>query len=44
MEENSCYVFFRALDAEERRDGPQGAQNVALTPGRSLAVDPRIIG
>ncbi len=39
MEENRSYVFFRALDAEEGRDGPVGAQGVALTPGRSLAVD-----
>ena len=39
MEENKSYVFFRALDAEEGRDGPRGAQGVALTPGRSLAVD-----
>jgi membrane-bound lytic murein transglycosylase A len=39
MEENRSYVFFRELDAEEGRDGPCGAQGVALTPGRSLAVD-----
>jgi len=39
MEENRSYVFFRALDEDEARDGPLGAQGVALTPGRSLAVD-----
>jgi membrane-bound lytic murein transglycosylase A len=39
MEENRSYVFFRELDAGEGRDGPRGAQGVALTPGRSLAVD-----
>ncbi len=39
MEENRSYVFFRALDPEEGRDGPRGAQKVSLTPGRSLAVD-----
>ena len=39
MEENQSYVFFRELDAEEGRDGPRGAQGVALSPGRSLAVD-----
>lgn len=39
MEENRSYVFFRALDAQEGRDGPRGAQGVTLTPGRSLAVD-----
>jgi membrane-bound lytic murein transglycosylase A len=32
---NPSYVFFRELPG----DGPIGAQGVALTPGRSLAVD-----
>ena len=32
---NPSYVFFRELTG----DGPLGAQGVALTPGRSLAVD-----
>lgn len=32
---NPRYVFFRVLDG----DGPIGAEGVALTPGRSLAVD-----
>jgi len=35
MRENAAYVFFRILDGE----GPIGSQGVALTPGRSLAVD-----
>jgi len=39
MEENQSYVFFRVLDEDEARDGPLGAQGVALTPRRSLAVD-----
>jgi membrane-bound lytic murein transglycosylase A len=39
MEENRSYVFFRELEAGEGRDGPRGAQGVALSPGRSLAVD-----
>jgi membrane-bound lytic murein transglycosylase A len=39
MEENRSYGFFRELEADEGRDGPRGAQGVALTPGRSLAVD-----
>jgi len=39
MEENRSYVFFRGLDEDEARDGPLGAQGVALTLGRSLAVD-----
>ena len=35
MHENKSYVFFREIEG----DGPIGAQGVALTPGRSLAVD-----
>jgi membrane-bound lytic murein transglycosylase A len=35
LAENPSYVFFRELQG----DGPLGAQGVALTPGRSLAVD-----
>ena len=35
MAANPSYVFFRRLAGE----GPLGAQGVALTPGRSLAVD-----
>ena len=35
MAENARYVFFRTLTG----DGPVGAQGVALTAGRSLAVD-----
>ncbi|MDP9196552.1 MAG: MltA domain-containing protein, partial [Pseudomonadota bacterium] len=40
MHQNASYVFFRELDGEE---GPLGAQNVPLTPGRSLAVDRTLI-
>lgn len=36
MRANSSYVFFREL----RGPGPVGSLGVALTPGRSLAVDP----
>lgn len=36
MRRNARYIFFRIIDGE----GPIGAQGVALTPGRSLAVDP----
>jgi membrane-bound lytic murein transglycosylase A len=39
MARNESYVFFRVL----RGDGPIGAQGVVLTPGRSLAVDPKFI-
>jgi membrane-bound lytic murein transglycosylase A len=37
--ENPSYVFFRELTG----DGPLGAEQVALTPGRSLAVDRHFI-
>jgi len=38
---NPRYVFFREepLDALDAGFGPRGAQGVALTPGRSIAVD-----
>ena len=36
---NASFIFFRVID----RDGPVGAQNVVLTPQRSLAVDRRFI-
>ncbi len=36
MRQNPRYVFFRILDGA----GPIGASGVALTPGRSLAIDP----
>jgi membrane-bound lytic murein transglycosylase A len=39
MDENESYVFFRELPHAEAGDGPVGAQGVALTPGRSVAVD-----
>ena len=35
MDANRSYIFFRLIEGE----GPIGAQGVALTPGRSLAVD-----
>jgi membrane-bound lytic murein transglycosylase A len=35
METNPSYVFFRVVEG----DGPLGSEGVALTPGRSLAVD-----
>ena len=39
---NPRYVFFReeALSDLDAAFGPKGAQGVALTPGRSIAVDP----
>ncbi len=40
MWENKSYVFFEERKGAAALDGPVGAQGVALTPGRSLAVDP----
>ena len=39
MNRNPSYVFFRAIEG----DGPIGAEGVALTSGRSLAVDRTLI-
>lgn len=39
-QKNPSFIFFRELD---NQDGPIGAQNVALTAERSLAVDPRFV-
>jgi len=41
LDSNPSYVFFRELD--EGGPGPIGAQGVALTPERSLAVDATVI-
>ncbi len=41
MNANASYVFFQAFDLSDPALGPPGAQNVSLTPGRSLAVDRR---
>jgi membrane-bound lytic murein transglycosylase A len=38
--EDPSYVFFREISGIE--GGPPGALGVPLTPGRSLAVDPRV--
>ena len=39
LDRNESYVFFREI----RGEGPIGTQGVALTPGRSLAVDRRFL-
>ncbi|MDA1099570.1 MAG: MltA domain-containing protein [Proteobacteria bacterium] len=39
MDMNPSYVFFRELPGP----GPIGALGIALSPGRSIAVDPRLI-
>lgn len=39
MSQNPSYVFFQRIEGE----GPIGAQGTVLTPGRSLAVDTRLL-
>jgi membrane-bound lytic murein transglycosylase A len=41
LNENPSYVFFRELSADIQT--PPGALGIPLTPGRSLAVDPRTV-
>ena len=43
LNENPSYVFFRNLptDPSNPDAGPPGALGVPLTPGRSIAIDPR---
>jgi membrane-bound lytic murein transglycosylase A len=40
---NPRYVFFREEPLPDPAVGPRGAQGVPLTPGRSIAVDPRSV-
>jgi membrane-bound lytic murein transglycosylase A len=40
---NPRVVFFREEPLPDPNIGPRGAQGVALTPGRSIAVDPRSV-
>ena len=43
LNENPSYVFFRNLPTDPKNPdaGPPGALGVPLTPGRSIAIDPR---
>ena len=42
LNSNPSYVFFREVPSKGKdSEGPQGALGVPLTPGRSIAVDPR---
>ena len=41
LNQNSSFVFFRELPANV--SGPSGSLGIPLTPGRSLAVDPRAV-
>jgi membrane-bound lytic murein transglycosylase A len=40
---NPRYVFFREESLPDPGAGPRGAQGVPLTPGRSIAVDPKSV-
>jgi len=40
---NPRYVFFREEPLADPTVGPRGAQGVPLTPGRSIAVDPKSV-
>jgi membrane-bound lytic murein transglycosylase A len=43
LDANPSVVFFRELPLGDPALGPRGAQGIALTPGRSIAVDPAYI-
>lgn len=43
LSQNPSYVFFREQPVGDPSAGPIGALGVALTPERSIAVDPRFI-
>jgi membrane-bound lytic murein transglycosylase A len=43
MDANPSFVFFRTLPPMPPDEGPPGALEAALTPGRSLAVDRRFL-
>ncbi|MFY7941211.1 MAG: 3D domain-containing protein, partial [Burkholderiaceae bacterium] len=40
---NPRVVFFKEEAITDPRQGPRGAQGVALTPGRSIAIDPLVM-
>ena len=44
MNEDASFIFFRELEIKDATLGPPGSQGVALTPGRSLAVDRSVHG
>jgi membrane-bound lytic murein transglycosylase A len=43
LNQNPSYVFFRELPLGDPNAGPVGAMGLPLTPGYSMAVDPRFI-
>lgn len=44
LAQNRSAIFFRELPVDDATMGPPGAEGVALTPGRSLAVDLAVHG
>ena len=42
LDSDPSYVFFRVASDQRPGSGPAGALGVPLTPGRSIAVDPRV--
>lgn len=42
LSSDPSYVFFKTVADRPVTEGPQGALGVPLTPGRSVAVDPRV--
>ncbi len=42
LSSDPSYVFFKTVPERPQSEGPQGALGVPLTPGRSVAVDPRV--
>jgi membrane-bound lytic murein transglycosylase A len=43
LDSNPSVVFFREGPLDDPSVGPRGAQNVPLTAGRSIAVDPKFV-
>ncbi len=43
MEEDPSYVFFKEVYGLQPDAGPPGTLGASLTPGRSVAVDPRVV-
>jgi membrane-bound lytic murein transglycosylase A len=42
LSSDPSFVFFKTVADRPHTEGPQGALGVPLTPGRSVAVDPRV--
>lgn len=43
LDANPSVVFFKEVEVTDPSQGPQGSQGVALTAGRSIAVDPAYV-